>query len=83
MLPIGALDAGAHGIMVPLIKTASDARYVVDSAKFPPKGGRGFGSPLYCSTSIPFVLLQKVTNYECCYHLQFDGCLGIWRSYQY
>lgn len=42
---LGALDAGAHGIVVPLLKTAEDARKVVDSCKFPPQGSRGFGSP--------------------------------------
>ncbi|KAF4549577.1 Hypothetical protein D9617_21g097980 [Elsinoe fawcettii] len=40
-----ALDAGAHGIIVPLLKTADDARNIVSSAKFPPDGTRGFGSP--------------------------------------
>ncbi|MCJ1343917.1 hypothetical protein MMC31_002115 [Peltigera leucophlebia] len=40
-----ALDAGAHGIIVPLIYTADDARKLVQAAKFPPTGQRGFGSP--------------------------------------
>jgi 4-hydroxy-2-oxoheptanedioate aldolase len=41
-----ALDAGAHGIVVPLIYTVEDAKRLVSSAKFPPQGTRGFGSPL-------------------------------------
>lgn len=40
-----ALDAGAHGILVPLLYTVEDARKLVESAKFPPMGRRGFGSP--------------------------------------
>ncbi|WEW55792.1 2-keto-3-deoxy-L-rhamnonate aldolase RhmA [Emydomyces testavorans] len=40
-----ALDSGAHGIIVPLLETAEDARKLVESAKFPPMGKRGFGSP--------------------------------------
>ncbi|KAG8625939.1 hypothetical protein KVT40_006340 [Elsinoe batatas] len=40
-----ALDSGAHGVIVPLLKTADDARAIVSSAKFPPDGTRGFGSP--------------------------------------
>ncbi|KAF2274531.1 Phosphoenolpyruvate/pyruvate domain-containing protein [Westerdykella ornata] len=40
-----ALDAGAHGIVVPLIYTVDDAKRLVASAKFPPQGHRGFGSP--------------------------------------
>ena len=40
-----ALDAGAHGIIVPLLYTVEDAKNLVQSAKFPPTGRRGFGSP--------------------------------------
>lgn len=40
-----ALDCGAHAIMCPMIKTAADAKKLVDCAKFPPQGSRGFGSP--------------------------------------
>lgn len=40
-----ALDSGAHGICVPLLHTADDAMRLVESAKFPPQGNRGFGSP--------------------------------------
>ncbi|KAF9890094.1 hypothetical protein FE257_006255 [Aspergillus nanangensis] len=39
-----ALDAGAHGIVVPQINTAEEARAVVAQAKFPPHGQRGQGS---------------------------------------
>lgn len=41
----GALDSGAHGVIVPLLRTADDARKLVEAAKFPPVGRRGFGSP--------------------------------------
>lgn len=43
--PEGALDSGAHGIIVPLLYTADDAFKIVQAAKFPPAGARGFGSP--------------------------------------
>ncbi|RAH71337.1 HpcH/HpaI aldolase family protein [Aspergillus aculeatinus CBS 121060] len=39
-----ALDTGTHGIMVPQINTAEEARQVVASSKFPPYGVRGQGS---------------------------------------
>jgi 2-keto-3-deoxy-L-rhamnonate aldolase RhmA len=39
------LDAGAMGIIVPMINTAAQARAVVQAAKYPPQGRRGFG---YC-----------------------------------
>ncbi|KAK7419002.1 hypothetical protein QQZ08_011021 [Neonectria magnoliae] len=41
-----ALDSGAHGVVVPLLRTAEEARQLVQSAKFPPLGRRGFGSPI-------------------------------------
>ena len=47
---LGALDAGAHGICVPLLYTADDARRLVSSAKFPPLGTRCFGSPFPTGT---------------------------------
>lgn len=40
-----ALDAGAHGIIVPLLYSVEDAKRLVQTAKFPPYGKRGFGSP--------------------------------------
>lgn len=40
-----ALDCGAHGIIVPLLRTQADAQKIVRAAKFPPLGIRGFGSP--------------------------------------
>ncbi|CAG2006565.1 unnamed protein product [Fusarium graminearum] len=39
-----ALDTGAHGIMVPQINNAEEARQIVASSKFPPQGVRGQGS---------------------------------------
>lgn len=39
-----ALDTGAHGIMVPQINNADEARAIVASSKFPPQGVRGQGS---------------------------------------
>lgn len=44
-----ALDAGAHGVLVPLLRTAEEARQIVQACKFPPQGQRGFGSPFSMS----------------------------------
>ena len=35
------LDAGAHGVMVPYVSTAADARAVVQAMRYPPRGMRG------------------------------------------
>jgi 2-dehydro-3-deoxyglucarate aldolase len=37
------LDAGADGIIVPMICSAADAQQAVDYAKYPPSGNRGVG----------------------------------------
>ncbi len=37
------MDAGAHGIMVPFVNSADDAKKAVSSTYYPPKGTRGVG----------------------------------------
>ncbi len=37
------MDAGAHGIMVPMVLDAQDARAAVDAVYYPPLGSRGVG----------------------------------------
>jgi 2-keto-3-deoxy-L-rhamnonate aldolase RhmA/NAD(P)-dependent dehydrogenase (short-subunit alcohol dehydrogenase family) len=38
-----ALDAGAVGVIVPLVETAEEARQAVDAARYPPEGHRSGG----------------------------------------
>lgn len=40
-----ALDAGAGGVLVPMVSTVEKAKEVVADSRFPPIGRRGFGSP--------------------------------------
>ena len=37
------MDAGAHGVIVPMVNSASDARAAVRAVKYPPYGTRGVG----------------------------------------
>jgi len=37
------LDLGAHGVMVPMINCAEDAKRAVEFSRYPPLGRRGFG----------------------------------------
>ena len=37
------MDAGAHGVIVPMINSAKEARAAVASVHYPPKGNRGVG----------------------------------------
>ncbi len=44
-----ALDIGALGLLVPMVKTADEARAIVSATRYPPEGTRGFG-PLRASS---------------------------------
>lgn len=57
LTPSGALDCGAHGILIPLLETPEQVKAVVAAAKFPPLGNRGFGSPFS-----PAVFDPRLTN---------------------
>ena len=37
------MDAGAHGVVVPMVGTAEDAKRAVDAVRYPPAGKRGVG----------------------------------------
>jgi 4-hydroxy-2-oxoheptanedioate aldolase len=68
-----ALDAGAQGIIVPMVKTAEEVRAAVRYARFPPDGERGAGglSPhLGFGVSRP-VYIQRV-NQEILFGVQIE-----------
>jgi len=50
------LDAGAMGVIAPLINSAEQAREVVQAAKYPPLGGRGVG---FCRANMYGMQLLK------------------------
>jgi 2-dehydro-3-deoxy-L-rhamnonate aldolase len=56
------LDAGAQGIIVPMIRTADDAREVVAAAKYPPLGIRGVGAGAFSCYGIDLVGDMSVVN---------------------
>jgi len=41
------LDAGAHGIVVPMVDTVEQARIAIAAAKYPPEGNRSVGGGLH------------------------------------
>lgn len=41
------LDAGAHGIVVPMVNTVDEARLAIAAAKYPPTGNRSIGGGLH------------------------------------
>lgn len=42
-----ALDAGAHGIIVPMVETVEQARLAIAAAKYPPVGNRSAGGGMH------------------------------------
>jgi len=53
------LDAGADGVIVPMIKSKEEARKMVDSVYYPPKGKRGVGLSRAQNFGIGFEGYQK------------------------
>lgn len=53
-----ALDAGAHGVLLPMCHTAEDAKRIVQYSKYPPLGSRGYG-PMFSPHSLPGVTGAK------------------------
>lgn len=41
------LDAGAHGIVVPMVNTVEEAKIAIAAAKYPPQGNRSIGGGLH------------------------------------
>lgn len=73
-----ALDAGAHGIMVPMIESVDDARTVVEYSKFLPRGKQGFEALLAMDKPVSTATdgqIRQLTGLE--YLQQADEGLGI------
>ncbi|KAH8127514.1 hypothetical protein ACSS6W_000074 [Trichoderma asperelloides] len=73
-----ALDAGAHGIVVPQINTVDDAKAVVSHSKFPPQGCRGQGSAFPAIThGIDLPTYLKTANETLIICLQIESRAGV------
>ncbi|KAL2811261.1 2,4-dihydroxyhept-2-ene-1,7-dioic acid aldolase [Aspergillus granulosus] len=73
-----ALDAGAHGIVIPQINTAEEAKAVVSHAKFPPQGTRGQGSAFPALThGIDLPTYLKTANETLITCLQIETKAGV------
>ncbi|KAJ5995474.1 Pyruvate/Phosphoenolpyruvate kinase-like domain-containing protein [Penicillium waksmanii] len=73
-----ALDAGAHGIVVPQINTAEEAKAVVQCSKFPPQGLRGQGSAFPAiAHGIDIPTYMKIANETIITCVQIESQAGI------
>jgi 4-hydroxy-2-oxoheptanedioate aldolase len=72
------LEAGAQGVLIPLINNAADAKAVVDSVKYPPVGKRGNFSGRSAMFGVqPFAEYVKQANEETFVGLQIETPEGI------
>lgn len=58
------MDAGAHGVIVPMINTEEDAIRAVDAVKYPPSGKRGVGLSRAQGYGFEFEKYKKWVNRE-------------------
>ena len=73
-----ALDLGAQGVLVPACESAEEARFVVESARFPPQGKRGFGllyQDVWEPTGLPDTLAKS--NDETLLMVQIETAAGL------
>jgi 4-hydroxy-2-oxoheptanedioate aldolase len=73
-----ALDAGAAGIIAPMVNTVDEAAQVVQAAKYPPMGARSHGSAW---AGLPFELsmtdYQHHANQQTMCLVQIESALGL------
>ena len=56
------LDAGAHGVMVPMVDSAEQAAFIAASTHYPPVGRRGAGFGMAHDDYQPGDLVSKIRN---------------------
>lgn len=67
-----ALDAGAKGLVIPMVKTAEEAEKAVREAKYPPFGVRGFGLCRANTYGVDFSAYAAQANEEIAMILQIE-----------
>lgn len=66
------LDAGARGLIIPMVKTAAEAEKAIVEAKYPPRGARGFGYSRANMHGIDFEEYIKTANDEIAMIMQIE-----------
>ena len=67
-----ALDAGAMGLIIPMVNSKEDAEKAVAAAKYPPQGKRGFGFCRANAYGIDFQSYVKIANDEIAVVVQIE-----------
>jgi 2-dehydro-3-deoxyglucarate aldolase len=71
------LDAGAQGIVVPMINTAEDAKKAVDAAYYPPLGSRGVGLSRAQDYGLGFDEYKQLSEAETVVIVQIEHIKGV------
>lgn len=72
-----AIDAGAHGIIVPMVNTVEDARRAIDSLYYPPIGNRGVGLGRAQNYGVGFEEYKKWAKTETIFIPQIEHIDGV------
>ena len=73
-----ACDAGADGVMAPLVHSAAEAKAIVDAVKYPPQGRRGVGQLQMHDRyrAGPFAEKARAANDAMCVIVQIESGAG-------
>jgi 2-keto-3-deoxy-L-rhamnonate aldolase RhmA len=68
-----ALDIGADGVIVPLVRTAAEAAAIASACKYPPEGTRGVGLSRAHQYGMGFEEYMQIANEEVAVILQAEN----------
>jgi 2-keto-3-deoxy-L-rhamnonate aldolase RhmA len=71
------MDAGAHGVIVPMVNTVEDARKAIDALYYPPIGKRGAGLGRAHNYGIGFKEYKKWADEESVLIVQIEHIEGV------
>jgi 2-keto-3-deoxy-L-rhamnonate aldolase RhmA len=72
-----AMDAGAHGIIVPMVNTEEEARKAIDALYYPPIGNRGVGLGRAQNYGTEFESYRKWADSESIFIPQIEHIEGV------
>ena len=73
------MDAGAHGVIVPRVKTAKEAERAVSAVRYPPEGTRGVGLARAQGYGLSFESYRSSVNREAMVVVQIEHRDGVER----
>ena len=71
------LDAGADGLLVPMVNSANDAQHIVEMSKYPPQGNRGVGISRAHKYGLRFSEYMERANDEIAVILQAETTMAL------